>query len=47
MYTRTPNLPIKRNSLKSPDTLAVFVDVVGVSDAVFVGVGFKPIYKGF
>ena len=47
MYTRTPNSPIKRNSLKTSDTLPVFVDVVGVSDIVFVGVGFKPIYKGF
>ena len=47
MYTRTPNLSIKRNSLKTSDTLSVFVDVVGVSDAVFVGVGFQPIYKGF
>ena len=46
-YTCTSNLPIKRNSLKPSDTLAVFVDVVGVSDAIFVGVGFQPIYKGF
>ena len=47
MYTRTPNSPIKRNSLKPSDTLAVFVDVVGVFDAVFVGVGFQPVNKGF
>lgn len=44
---RTPNLSIKRNSLNPSDTLAVFVDVVRVFDAVFFGVGFQPIYKGF
>ena len=46
-YTCTSNLPIKGNSLKPSDTLSVFVDVVGVSDAVFVGVGFQPVNKGF
>ncbi len=47
MYTRTPFSSIKGNSLKPPDTISVFVDVVGVFDTVFVGVGFKPIYKRF